>query len=237
MLGLGVLNERWSMDIPQSDLERILQAGQLAKIKLFQSLIKKVKEEQKLSASELKAWGSLERELEAQLGGTDDPSVLIASFDEAAKYCGFSKRTLSHHIGKGNIKQKPDGTFDRSELDRFLSTRKGRKKTSELCQTVQEQKEVADLRYRLARARREEVLTAALDDGYLSKVEVEAGWTARVLELKSGLMNWKDRLVPKLLGKSAEEMRRILYEETWQLLDQYAREGQFCKAQGLRNEG
>ena len=107
------------MELPAADIEKILQAGQLAKIKLFQSLIKKIKDGHHLSASELKALGTLEKELEAHLGN-DEPPTAIQSFEEAAKYCGFSKRSLSHHVGRGNV------TWSRNSVGTWFPVRKSR---------------------------------------------------------------------------------------------------------------
>ncbi|MHC1726880.1 MAG: hypothetical protein AB9866_12885 [Syntrophobacteraceae bacterium] len=62
----------------------------------------------------------------------------------------------------------------------------------------------------------------------LPKQDVYGEWASRVLEIKAGLLNWKDRLVPMLVGRSPEELRGIIDAETWDLLDQYARQGKYC---------
>ncbi len=58
--------------------------------------------------------------------------------------------------------------------------------------------------------------------------EVIEQWTLRILELKSGLLNFKDRLTGLLAGKDVAEMRSIIEGEVWLLLDSYAREGRYC---------
>lgn len=43
---------------------------------------------------------------------------------EAAAYLGFARNTLYFHIRKDRIRQEPDGSFSKAELDRY-KTRTG----------------------------------------------------------------------------------------------------------------
>ncbi|MHC1744882.1 MAG: hypothetical protein AB9873_17900 [Syntrophobacteraceae bacterium] len=159
---------------------------------------------------------------------------MITSFNDAAAYCGFSRRTLSWHLKRGNLRQNPNGTFDRAELDRFLAS-KGRKKkvdpgnggsSDEL--DLATQKELADLRWRLARATREEMLVEQIKEHLISRDEIARCWAARVAEVTAGLNALSERLPPLLVGKDHQAMREIIAVEVHNLRDRYARDGKFC---------
>ncbi|MFP3869221.1 MAG: hypothetical protein ACLFUU_13895 [Desulfobacteraceae bacterium] len=91
---------------PQEVIVKMLASGQVAKLKLYNDLLARIKQGERLEASELSLLRDLEKELEAQAGQEKLPDF-IPNFDSAAAYCGFSQRTLSYHIKRGNIKQRP----------------------------------------------------------------------------------------------------------------------------------
>jgi hypothetical protein len=213
---------------------KLLQASKLAKYKLFQTLLKKIRDGKSLSATEQKTLFVLEQEFEAQTDAGVSPAKVITSFDDAAAYCGFSKRTLSWHLKRGNLRQNANGTFDRAELDRFLKS-KGRKKKSRLGNEnapddldYGTQKELADLRWRLARATREEMLVEQIKENLIARDEIARCWAARVAEVTAGLNALSERLPPLLVGKDHQAMREIIAVEVHNLRDRYARDGKFC---------
>lgn len=216
-----------SRQISGQDIEKMLAAGQLARIKLYQSLLVRIKNGDTLKPAELRALNVLEKDLECQ-SGTNDPPKVLKGFEEAAAYCGFSKRTLSHHVGRGNLKQNADGSFDIEELDRFLSVKgRKRKKNAKESRSIAEEKDLADLRWRLAKARREELLVEQLNENLVPRGEIAKEWASRVGELTAGLTGLIDRLPPLLQGKDRAEMREVIFEEIWNLRDQYARDGRY----------
>jgi hypothetical protein len=216
-----------SMQVNSQDIEKMLAAGQFARIKLYQSLLLRIKNGDTLKPAELRALSVLEKDLECQ-SGTNDPPKVLKGFEEAAAYCGFSKRTLSHHVGRGNLKQNANGSFDIEELDRFLSVKgRKRKKNATESRSIAEEKDLADLRWRLAKARREELLVDQLNENLVPRGEIAKEWAARVGELTAGLTGLIDRLPPLLQGKDRAEMREIILEEIWNLRDQYARDGRY----------
>jgi hypothetical protein len=217
-----------SMQIHPQNIEKMLAAGQLARVKLYQSLLVRIKNGEPLKPAELRALNALEKDLECQ-SGTNDPPKVLKGYEEAAEYCGFSKRTLSHHVGRGNLKQNPDGSFEIEELDRFLSVKgRKRKRSAKGLLTIAEQKDLADLRWRLAKAKREELLVEQLNENLVPRAEIASEWAARVVEITAGLTALTNRLPPLLEGKDRVEMREIIREEIWNLRDQYAREGRYC---------
>ena len=210
-------------------IEKTGEAAALAKLKLYQTLTSRIANGETLKPTEIKLFNKLDLEFNSPENGGDQYSDIIDSFDEAVSYLGVSKRTVSQQLKKGTFKQNPDGTFFRSELDKYFSTKHGKtKRNTNAFSTLEEKKEKADLRYRLARARREEMLVRQLKGSLASWREIETQWSARVQELSSGLEMLADRLAPLLVGKSRVEMHDIIKREIWKLRDSYAREGRYC---------
>lgn len=224
--------------------EDALKKGNLAKINLYQNYAKRISAGEILKPSELRFFRQLEGELYKESeGGNDDESGAskdpvpdrFENRNEALEYLGISKRSLSYHLGK-NIKQNPDGTFDKAECDRFLASRsEGKGAGSGRNEAAQDYKNTlaakiqrAELRWRIARARREENLNAELEGRLVSRKEVAEAWADRVRIVASGLETLADRLPPILEGRAREEMRELIREEIRRLREAYAAVGKYC---------
>jgi hypothetical protein len=215
-------------------IESIRQAGQIAKLKVYKDFISRIGQGEKLSPTELKTFHQMEREIEnissSENGnGEVEQGVLISSFAKAAEYCGVSARTISYHVKRGNIKQNTDGTFERSVLDGYLK-RTGRRSGADggLGTRTEQKKEKAELRFRVARARREEMLVDQLKGNLMSQKEVAVEWGKRVNNVTSALENLADRLSPMLEGKRRSEINKILKIEIHLLREGYAESGEYC---------
>lgn len=209
----------------KSEREKLLELGQLAKAKLYRDLLKKISDGTGLKPTEIRALHSLEKELEAQGEETASPPPLIDSMSEAAEYLGVSKRTVSHHLKRGNFTQNPDGTFDRAELDRWASSY-GRKKKSKSAGGDLNEKDRADLRWRLAKARREELLVAQLKGQLVPKAWVEQQFAARAHELTSRLLTLPRRIAHKVAAKSKKTQKAVvavMEPEIYAMLENYSR--------------
>ena len=202
----------------------LLQAGAAARQKVYQSLLLRIKRGETLKRSEYKLLKDLERELEPPEPAENEESR-VRTYSAAADYCGMSERALSYHIGRGNLRQNKDGSFDRAILDQFLDSRGRRKIDKERTRRRLQ----ADLRYRIARAEREEHLVAALKDQLFSMEEIREGWQWRVSEVSEGLQSLVDRLPPLLVGKERLEMAEIIRAEVHQLRTRFSGDGQFTE--------
>ena len=207
-------------NVTPKQIRDVLDTGILAKIKIYQSFTKRIADGEQLKPTEIKLFNKLESEFEAEI-----KEETIESYDDALKYLGVSKRTLHVHLRKKTFKQNPDGTFLKSELDKYLEKYK---KKSESTHSVESRKARADLRLKLARARREEFLVKQLKGNLMSWDDIQTEWAKRVSVVTSGLESFADRLPPLLEGKSREVMREILREETWELRNAYTTEGRYC---------
>ena len=91
-----------------------------------------------------------------------------------------------------------------------------------------DQQERAELRYRVARARREEMLVKQLKVELMSRDEVGAEWGKRLNTLFLGIRLWTNRLSPRLEGKTRDEMMGIFDEEVYILMKTFAEKGRYC---------
>jgi len=215
-------------DPTKAMMEKVLQAGQLAKVKVYQQLLTKISRGEDLKPSEIKNLHRLEKEIEIEARGEASTEGLIMSDEEAGVYLGVSKRTVSWHKTRGNLKQNPDGTFDRKELDRFMEDRGNDGGKTSTLKDLMEKKEAADLRWKLAKAEREEMLNEKLKGELFTKDEIMQGWCSRVSAVTAGLEAFADRMPPLLIGKKRNEMRDIFNDEIWRLRDVFARPGKYC---------
>lgn len=197
-----------------------LDTGILAKIKIYQSFTERIAKGEQLKPTEIKLFNKLESEFEAEI-----KEEVIDSYDDALKYLEVSRRTLHVHLKKGTFKQKPDGTFLKSELDKYLDKYP---KKSESTDSIKVRQGRADLRWKLAKARREEYLVKQLKKNLISWEDIQTEWAKRVSVVTSGLEGFADRLPPLLEGKSREVMREILRAEVWELRNAYTTEGRYC---------
>lgn len=227
-------------DRSKGDISRLardsLKAGPAARIKLYNSLLRRIADGERLSAAEMRVFRDLERDISGAIDDEDKNGRITGGIDGAAAYCGVSKRTIQYHLTKGTIRQNPDGSFDRAVLDNYMQ-RRGRRGAPQPAaasggggedgENISILKERADLRYRLARAKREELLTQQIEGSVYSKEEVVEQWAQRVGLVTSGLNAWSVRLPPLLVGKSIDEMAAIIREEVRDLRTAYATRGKY----------
>ena len=211
-------------------VDRIRQAGKLAKVKQYRDYIERItKGDKALSPSELKHFNKLDAELEAEAKDTGQARSkrVVANDKLASEYCGISKRTLHYHIKKGNIRQNTDGTFNVTDLDSYLA-KYNRKRSKDKLESIEARQKKADLRYRLARAELNEFLVRQQKGEFLKKEEVVKEWTARVRLVNNGLDLLVERLAPLLEMQPRESIAQVLQLEIDELKRLYAANGKYC---------
>jgi hypothetical protein len=211
------------LDLSQAEIEKLLQAGRLADIKLYQLLLAKVRDGGTPSASERKWMRAMHKEMEDLAANEGPPETL--NYTEAAKFCGFSTRTLSWHVHRGNIQQEPDGGFKRETLEKFMAVH-GRKDGEKAKLSLRKMR--IGVRREKVRLLKESILVEELKKTFFPKGEVRAEWCKRLAEVTAGLQNLIDRLPPLLEGKSMSERREIIASEIFRLRERYARGDRFC---------
>jgi hypothetical protein len=194
----------------------ISAVAKLARVRQFKNLLEKIRNG-RASTSDMKAFSELERQLSQE--DEDRPSAPPAKLTgpEAQEYLGISRRMLSYHTTKGNLKANADNTYDRAELDRWAEKYRRTSKRpmpsngNDTPQTMGEAKDQADLRYKLARARREELVTSQLEGNLYPKEDVEAALRELVTTTRKALL-MLPRLLPTIIhGKKnqAEQVETI----------------------------
>lgn len=189
------------------------------------------------------------REIEERLDRANaDPATgdVLPNAAALMEYAGWSKASVSYHITKGNIRQNPDGSFDKAVIDAYFEKKNkgngGRVKPAPspeaaapepgACESLDEQAKRADLRWRNARAEKEEILTKQIRGTMFSKADVLTEWTERVVAVASGLEALADRLPPLLAGLDPKEMQSIIKNEVRLLREAFARDGKYTPEAG-----
>ena len=111
-------------------------------------------------------------------------------------------------------------------MDRWLASRDRRAKGPEAA-AKNDAKEKAELRYRLARARREEMLVEQMKGNLARWQDIEQEWDGRVQVVTAGLEAFIDRMPGLLVGKSRDEIRALLKSEVRTLRENYSRVGKY----------
>ena len=216
-------------------LKDLKAMGLEAKERLYQALAEKMTGGI-LTPSELKIFDRLSKELDADKPDDDLEGVFFQSMQKAADYAGVSKTTIKYHCDRKRIIVDKKGRISKASVDQWLKTKgkkDGRKKTYENLEAGEDnsdlpiKKELADLRYRLAKADKEEVTAALLKGKAYYREDVIKDWCKRVALVKAGLMAFADRLPPLVEGKNQLETREILQEETTILLESFATKGKY----------
>jgi hypothetical protein len=152
---------------------------------------------------------------------------LIKTQEAAAKYLGVSQRVISYHVGRGNLKCEPDGTFLKSELDQWAVEHSKRKNYGKSKKYTELQKKY-DAEFRKARAEEKKLIVAQLRGKLISLADIESAWASRVERVTAGLEQLVNRLPPLLVGKDRREIAKILADEIFELRKQYAKRGKYC---------
>jgi len=210
----------------QETLEKILDAGGLARLKNYQDYINRISAGENLKLTEKKHFDELHKEF-SDVSDSDKTKDRYSS-KETMELLGIDKRMLSYHTTKGNLKKETDGTYLLSTIREWEE--KYRRKGSKTNQgkTILEQIDRADLRWRLAKARREEQLYKLSRGDLIAADQVYQEWALRVRTLFAGVKLWSHRLAPRLEGKNRDEMIAIFDEETYILMKTFSEKGRYC---------
>jgi len=212
---------------PPLTLRDLLSYGSKAKERIYAKLLLKIQKGEALTAAEQRTFTSLDTELNVQLAESEiEASEHAFGYQDAAKYLGFSKRSLHYHVHKGHIRQEPDGSFLREELDNYLA-KEGRAGEKDDVDSYQWKKEQADLSLRQARAARERFMVKQLESQYAPVAEVGAAWAGRMKEFCSTVRSWKNNLSIILANKEANEIKAILDREAEAVITAYVRDGKW----------
>ena len=207
---------------------------------LYDTLCDRIAKGQVYKAADIKQVRLLGAEINKEDVPSETPSDLVETGKEAAIYCGTSQRVITDHVQKGKLKRHKDGSFDKSELNKWLE-RYGKKETGDdgKSDTLKTQIDKAELRYRLAKARKEERLADEAEGIVVKWADVEAQWGERIRVVTSSLDKLPDRLPAILVGRTREEMHEILKDEIREFRASFRRKGQYCpeckRTKGKRN--
>src|SRR5574343_260122 len=209
-------------------------SGNDAKRKLLQNFIDRIEKGVILRPSEIKLF----RQLQSESDGYDETlnvknninQLIFSNSRDAGRYVGISHVSITRNVKNGKLKQNSDGTFSRGELDKWIRIYGSKVKTKDgvSVETIREQQEKAVLRCRLARARREEIAVAQAEQRLASWEEIEREWSERVRVVAAGLEAWSDRLPALLIGRTREDIHKLIKAEVKELRQRFSRDGRYC---------
>ncbi len=199
--------------------DEILSEGQNAKLVLYQKLTTRINEGDHLNAQEIKRWQELHTDFER---GRDETEI-CKTIADAARYADVNERKIRYGMReakRNKLRQNADGTFDKSEIDRWLAHSKPT--------TGPAQKDDPDRRYRVARAKEKELIVRRLRAELIPVEEVKKIFADRAHEFAKALDLLARRISLRVAGRSKkkyQEVFEIIESECHAILGTYSRPG------------
>ena len=179
--------------------DEILSEGQNAKLVLYQKLTTRINEGDHLNAQEIKRWQELHTDFER---GRDETEI-CKTIADAARYADVNERKIRYGMReakRNKLRQNADGTFDKSEIDRWLAHSKPT--------TGPAQKDDPDRRYRVARAKEKELIVRRLRAELIPVEEVKKIFADRAHEFAKALDLLARRISLRVAGRSKKKISR-----------------------------
>ena len=140
----------------------------------------------------------------------------------ATEVFGVDPSNISRWAKRGMPKEK-DGTYDVLKCVTWALDEA--KQAGDTPETKESQKWLTA--FRKERALMAKIERQKVEGELISRGDIIAQWVARVSEIRNGLLALSDRLTHLLTGKPEKEVRQIIYDECWDLLDRYSRNGKY----------
>lgn len=186
----------------------ITQAGETARLKLYENYLKRIASGKILSAADQKAFKALESDINNTTDGPKPGDML--TYTEALEYLEISERVMSYHVTRGNIKQNPDSSFEASELNRWREKYRDKENNKSKHKTIREKKDLADLRWKDIRAKREKVLYEQLRGNLYEKAIVDTALEEIIQVTKRAFQLIPDHASAAMVGHGPEGQREVL---------------------------
>ena len=149
--------------------------------------------------------------------------IYHATFTEAGSVFSVHRTSVARWCKNQGAPINPDGKT--VNIPAIIDWRLDQKEVTQDAACESEESKQALTNFRQERARVMQITRERLEGKLIpiSKVAEAWGWRARIV--KTGLINFANRLAPVLIGKSRDEARQILKDECNQLLADYLMAG------------
>lgn len=185
--------------------DEILSEAENAKLVLYQDFINRINAGEKLNAQEIKRF----EELDLYFKRARDETEICKTVMDAARYLGVGERKIRYAVKeakRNKLRQNNDGTFDKSELDRWFAVggAKDARKAAEKKGHVE-----AERKYRELRAEEKELIVRRLRGELIPREEVERLLTARAHEFAKALQLLARRISFRCAAKSKKQYQEV----------------------------
>ena len=192
----------------------ILAEGEKAELAIYLKLSKKIINGEPVNAQEIKRF----QEIKAKLERKRDETEICRTKADAARYAGVSERVIRYHVKKKTLRQNDDGTFDKSEMDRWQAHKKPSKDPAK--------KNDPEARYREARAREKEEIVRRLRGEVILVAQVEKMFSDRAHAFAKALDMLPRRISLRVAGEAKKPYQavfEIIESECHGILAAYSR--------------
>jgi len=180
----------------------VVQVKRKTKKERLSEYITRIESGDELTGRELKSYQELIAKNVDETGGE------LISCEEISRIYGVSRQMVSYNVTRGYLTQMPNGRYRKDDVEKWLADR-GRGKSRRAPSVSSDEIKKADLRYRKARADREEVLVKQLKGMLLSKADVEKAFTDRAYELRGQMLMMSRRIAHEIAAQCMVDMKQV----------------------------
>ncbi len=163
-----------------------------------------------------------------------DGERILLNQESVARFFQVTTRTIRDWVGRG-CPEEGRGWYDPAAIMRWRGGEGRKEDAGAAGETMEARKLRAETLYRERKAEREQIQLDALKEMYLPREAVADEWASRIIELKAGLL----AMARKAAGAVADPgmrriVERVISDEIYDLLDQYARAGTYTPRPGKK---
>lgn len=212
----------------KTDVEKLLQFGESATAKAYQTILKKVAAGETLTPAELKVKKALEADLEAQqaqLKTKESAKKKAHTIVSTGDLCGIFE-IFPSQVSLWKSREGADvAAVGKNKWDAFAFLQWWLENKYDPIDPNDPDARQYRSRYEKARAEKMELQVSILKGEMKPKEDIHREWAARAALVVSGLEIYADRLPPLLEGKSRNKMRAIIKKENHRLREWYVKQG------------
>jgi phage terminase Nu1 subunit (DNA packaging protein) len=211
-------------------IEKLLGLGPQAVAKAYQDILKKIKEGEILTPSEVKSFDLLEKKLQGSKA--EEETSIVNSMGKVAQHFGKSLRQVQRWARQG-MPVLSGGRYDLLQVEAWRRLKKGGRGPAVMSDprsqgqpylVAEGDKDYWDMRAKKAQAEQRELDLRQRRGELVERQEVEQLFISRIMAVKQGLLSLSRGLPPQLIRcKEEREMEGIIARTARDLLESFSR--------------